>query len=143
MANFVRIYPWFSNMQTHFAIIHNKFLSFFDINSQQWEHKVMLTKDGQDDYCLGGLRVQNKKDKEGLEKDGEYYAGVILKSGRIMFYKAENGAHDIKDWPDAELNGEVLNIVRDKRHQDFILILVKEKKRHPQEHGNPDNITIE
>ena len=78
---------------------------------------------------LWWMHVQNKKDKDGQEKDGEYYAGVILKSGRIQFYKAENSEHHIQDWPDADLKGEVLNIVRDKRHQQFILILVKERKK--------------
>ena len=33
VANFAHIYPWFSNMQTHFAVVHNKYLSIFDINS--------------------------------------------------------------------------------------------------------------
>ena len=46
MSNFVRLYPWFSNMQTHFAICHNKFLSIFDINSQQWEHISLRNKLG-------------------------------------------------------------------------------------------------
>jgi hypothetical protein len=33
IANFAHLYPWFSNMSTHFAVAHNKFLSIFDINS--------------------------------------------------------------------------------------------------------------
>ena len=33
-------------MQTHFAITHNKFLSIYDINSQQWEHVVLRNKVG-------------------------------------------------------------------------------------------------
>ena len=77
----------------------------------------MVKDSGEDDYCLGGLRVQNNKDKDGHVQDGAYFAGVILKSGRIQFYRADNGNHHVSDWPDANLNGEILNIVRDKRHQ--------------------------
>ena len=50
-----------------------------------------------------------------------------MKSGRIKFFKAENGEHNEEEWPDAELDGEVLNIARDKRYQQFILILVKQR----------------
>jgi hypothetical protein len=38
VANFARIYPWFSNMQTHFAVAHAKYLSIFDIGTSSWEH---------------------------------------------------------------------------------------------------------
>jgi hypothetical protein len=60
--------------------------------------------------------VQNNRDKEGNPQDGAYYAGVILKSGRILFYRAETAARVKTDWPDANLHGEILNVVRDKRH---------------------------
>ena len=42
VANFARLYPWFSNMQTHFAVAHAKYLSIFDIGTSSWEH-VELT----------------------------------------------------------------------------------------------------
>jgi len=54
---------------------------------------------------------------------------VILKSGLIRFFKAENGIYNPGEWPDAELDGEIINVARDQRHQQFILILVKSKIR--------------
>jgi len=31
VANYARIYPWFSNMQSHFAVAHARFISFYNI----------------------------------------------------------------------------------------------------------------
>jgi hypothetical protein len=31
VANYARLYPWFSNMQTQFAVAHAHFLSLFNI----------------------------------------------------------------------------------------------------------------
>lgn len=41
VANYARIYPWFSNMQSHFAIAHARFISFYDIQNFSWLHKEL------------------------------------------------------------------------------------------------------
>ena len=49
-------------------------------------------------------------------KEGTYFAGVILKSGIIRFFRADTGVCDVTKWPDADLGGEVIRIVREKRY---------------------------
>jgi hypothetical protein len=38
VANYARIYPWFSNMTTHFVVAHDRFLSVYEVNIGDWNH---------------------------------------------------------------------------------------------------------
>jgi len=51
VANYARIYPWFSNMTTHFVVAHERFLSVFDVNIGDWNHIDFKTKDGPNNKC--------------------------------------------------------------------------------------------
>lgn len=68
-------------MQTHFAVAHNKFLSIFDINSQQWEH-ISFTDNKDGDQIVTGFRCPDKE-------SSSYLAGVVLESGKIHFVNSK------------------------------------------------------
>ena len=60
IGNYVKLYPWFSNMQSHFCIAHAHFLSIFDIASQHWTHSEFLDSKGRPDPVIGGFRHFDK-----------------------------------------------------------------------------------
>lgn len=78
VANYVRLYPWFSNMQKHFAVAHASFVSFFDISTEAWFHRKLKYD------VLMGFKV--------LDGD-EHWAGIILRKNpdSIVFIRASDG----------------------------------------------------
>jgi hypothetical protein len=76
VANFVRLYPWFSNCQTHFAVVHKHFLSLYDIDCQSWEHVGFFDSEKYPVKVVNGFRTQ---------KDNEYHVGIVLETNKIRF----------------------------------------------------------
>ena len=78
VANYVRLYPWFSNMQKQFVVAHASFLSIFDITTESWKHSKLKFE------VLMGFKVLDEE---------EYWAGLILKRNpdTICFVRASDG----------------------------------------------------
>ena len=78
VANYVRLYPWFSNMQKQFVVAHASFLSIFDITTESWKHSKLRFE------VLMGFKVLDEE---------EYWAGLILKRNpdTICFVRASDG----------------------------------------------------
>jgi len=51
VANFARLYPWFSNMQDFFVVAHADLLSIFDVDIQTWSHIKL------DSEIITGFRI--------------------------------------------------------------------------------------
>ena len=62
VANYARIYPWFSNMTTHFVVAHERFLSVYDVNIGDWNH-IDTAKDGQDDESPRNYMIDSSFNK--------------------------------------------------------------------------------
>ncbi len=60
VANYARLYPWFSNMTTHFVVAHERFLSIYDLNLQDWKHEEFKIGNKLD-KIKNGFRIQDKE----------------------------------------------------------------------------------
>ena len=126
VANYARIYPWFSNMQSHFAVSHARFISFYDIQNFSWTHRELKHD------VITGFRIRDNEDF--------YWAGVILENktntDTICFIRAYDGFIGVGDYDQnkvrlrpqnnnnfvfkseimvpVDLKGSVLNVAQDK-----------------------------
>jgi len=100
-------------MQTHFAVAHDRFLSIFDINSQQWEHVTF------GDRVFSGFRFLDSNNSS------NYLALIVLNSGKIHFVSAQTAKIMDRAGQYTDLKGQVITVAQEKNHQRFVLFIIK------------------